>query len=77
MAQGCNISGYCVKEFHIEPAAAGRETNFIVHDSQGYLCWLVPRFWGFDLSPLDYCLGNTAGLPYLKRIGEYITGYDD
>ena len=46
MATRYNVSGYSMKELLIEPITAGRETNFIVHDQQGYLCRLGPLFLG-------------------------------
>lgn len=35
-------------------------------------CRLVPRLYGFDLSPVDKALGNYRGMLTISRISEFI-----
>jgi hypothetical protein len=53
-----------------------REINFEVLDEEGYVCRLVPRLYGFDISPLDQALGNVRALPLVPRISEFILHRD-
>lgn len=71
MAGSFEMDGY-----HVKPVYSEREVNFEVHDQSGYVCRLVPKLFGFDLSPLDLALGNTWARPAIPRISELILNAD-
>jgi hypothetical protein len=62
--------------FHVRTIDTRREINFEVIDEEGYVCRLVSRLYGFDLSPLDHALGNLRALPLVPRISEFILHRD-
>jgi hypothetical protein len=62
--------------FRVRPIDTRREINFEVLDEEGYVCRLVPRLYGFEISPLDHALGNLRALTVVPRISEYILHRD-
>jgi hypothetical protein len=68
--------GYEFEGFRLRPVHTRKEVNFEVLDQDGYVCRLVPRLYGFDLSPLDLALGNLRALPLVPRISEFILHRD-
>lgn len=71
MARQFEFEGYLLR-----PIDTRREINFEVLDEEGYVCRLVPRLYGFDISPLDQALGNLRALPLVSRISEFILHRD-
>jgi hypothetical protein len=67
---------YEFEGFLLRPVHTRREVNFEVLDQEGYVCRLVPRLYGFDLSPLDQELGNLRALPLVTRISDFILDHD-
>lgn len=67
---------YKFGEYLIKTVVMPLETNFIVYNREGYVCRIVPRFWGFDLSPLDYCLDNIVSKELVSTIVDHIINQD-
>ena len=44
-------------QIQVKTVEAGHEINFELYDDNGYICRLVPGYWGFELSKLDLCMG--------------------
>jgi len=65
------IDGYLIRPIETE-----KEMNFMILDSEGYVCRLVPGLFGFNLSPLDFALGNTKALPLVPHLSEFILHHD-
>ena len=63
------------ENFLIQVEYAEMEVNFLIFDSQGYCCRLVPNVNGFDLSPMDNALRNDPGEPFVSRLNVIITNH--
>ncbi len=71
MQKRCDLDGYIIRYVETE-----REVNFEILDQEGYVCRLVPAQVGFNLSPLDFALGNTGALPLVAQFSDYILNRD-
>ena len=56
----------------IEEVLLEREINYIVSNSNGYVCRLVPGEAGFELSELDKALDNIPDYNFLIRLSDFI-----
>lgn len=60
----------------LRPVYTNREVNYEITDADAYVCRIVPRLYGFELSPLDRALVNDRILPLLPRITAFILQQD-
>ena len=72
MHQEFEFEGYMVKQVELE-----KEVNFELSDEKGYICRLVPGFFGFELSTLDRAVDNQIDPNFLARLSDYIVRKDD
>jgi hypothetical protein len=63
-------------EYSIEEVASERQFDFIVRDTEGYVCRLVPIVEGFGLLPLSLRLGSgLASQSSVKLVTNVKTSY--
>jgi hypothetical protein len=67
---------YELEGFYMIPLETEREINFIVKNKEGYVCRLVPRIYGFDISPLDKALDNLDVAGLVPRLSNFILNRD-
>jgi hypothetical protein len=59
-------------DFSIQPVYLELEINYVVFDSEGYFCRLVPGEMGLELSKLDTALDNKPERNLITKIADFI-----
>jgi hypothetical protein len=60
------------ESYTIEEVESDLEVNYLVHDSTGFICRLVPGYAGFELSPLDKSLDNLPSQELITQLSNFI-----
>jgi hypothetical protein len=67
---------FTIDQYTITPVETEMEVNFIVSDSTGYICRLVPGQAGFEISKTDEALGVEIPLKLIAEISDHIVRKD-
>jgi hypothetical protein len=66
-----------VDEYEVELVNTEYEINYVITNSNGYVCRLVPGYAGFELSKQDKALGNNISELLVAKLSDFIVANDE